>query len=42
MSEQTQDYSDFTAKEIDTEINELIDEAYEKATKILKKYKNEI
>ena len=40
MSEQTQDYSDFTAKEIDTEINELIDEAYEKATKILKKYKN--
>ena len=39
MSEQSQDYSDFTAKEIDEEINLLIKHAYDGATKILKKYK---
>ena len=39
MTEQSQDYSDHIAKEIDHEINQLIDEAYEGATKILKKHK---
>ena len=39
MSEQSQDYSDFTAKEIDEEINLLIKDAYDGATKILKKYR---
>ena len=39
MSEQSQDYSDHIAKEIDHEINQLIDEAYDGATKILKKHK---
>jgi cell division protease FtsH len=40
MSEQSQDYSDHIAKEIDAEINALIQEAYQGATKILKKHKN--
>ena len=39
MSEQSQDYSDHIAKEIDNEINDLIQDAYAGATKILKKYK---
>ena len=39
MTEQSIDYSDHIAKEIDSEINHLIDEAYEGATKILKKHK---
>ncbi|MEK9727373.1 MAG: ATP-dependent zinc metalloprotease FtsH [Candidatus Margulisiibacteriota bacterium] len=39
MNEQSQDYSDHIAKEIDNEINLLIQDAYDDATKILKKYK---
>ncbi len=39
MTEQSIDYSDHIAKEIDEEINQLIDDAYDCATKILKKHK---
>ncbi|MGA0241491.1 MAG: ATP-dependent zinc metalloprotease FtsH [Candidatus Marinamargulisbacteria bacterium] len=39
MSDNTQDYSDHLAKEIDDEINALIENAYSDATKILKKNK---
>jgi cell division protease FtsH len=39
MSDNTQDYSDYLAKEIDDEINMLIENAYSDATKILKKNK---
>ena len=39
MTEQSIDYSDHIAKEIDAEINQLIDDAYDCATKILKKHK---
>ena len=39
MSEQSQDYLDHIAKEIDNEINDLIQEAYAGATKILKNTK---
>ena len=36
MTEQSQDYSDHIAKEIDNEINALIQDAYDGATDILK------
>lgn len=39
MTEQSIDYSDHIAKEIDAEINLLIQESYASATKILKKHK---
>jgi cell division protease FtsH len=39
MTESSIDYSDHIAKEIDSEINQLIDQAVASATKILKKHK---
>ena len=38
----TKDYSEETAREIDLEINILIKEGYENATKLLKKYKTDL
>ncbi len=41
ISEQ-RDYSDAIAEKIDSEVRKLVDEAYEQALKILKKYRNKL